>query len=75
MRTETERTELKRDLYLKDGFGLVLDSLNNEVINAEFNAIDNGNYERIARRQYLRPQEQELITQLRAGNKVKWGLC
>ena len=73
MKNETQRTEQKRGLYMSGEYGLFMDSLNNEVINGEFQAIDGDLYIGKVRKEYLSPKEQELIRELKTGNKIRVG--
>ena len=70
MKTELEKLEQKKGLYERGEYILVLDSLNEEVINPEFQVIDNNLYLTKVRREYLSPHEQDLLGELRAGNKI-----
>ena len=70
---ELRRIEKKRALYIQGNYELSLDSLNSEVINPEFIAIDRDLYVRRIRREYLTTREQGLLTELKAGQKIRMG--
>ena len=67
---ELKKLEVKQNLYNTDNYLLSNDSLNNEVINIDFNGIDKGlflsNSLRVSR-------EQSLVNSLRSGNKITLG--
>ena len=73
MKTQTQKTEQKRELYQQGNYWLSLDSLNEQVINPQFQAIDGDLYIRKVRREYLNPREQELLRELKTGNKIRVG--
>ena len=71
---ELDKLEKKRALYIQGNYMLSDDSLNNEVINPEFQAIDKGLYERTTKqRERENPAENKLIQQLQSGNKISLG--
>jgi len=75
MKSETQKTELKRALYLQGAFMLSDDSLNNEVINTEFQAIDTGLFDRIQQSQSQRTQQENKIIQaFKTGQKINLNL-
>ena len=39
-KTETEKVDIKREIYKSGAYGLSVDSLNSQIINPEFQAID-----------------------------------
>ena len=68
-----QKLEQKRNLEVAEGYLLSYDSLTGEVINPEFQAIEWGRvYERL-RAEQVTPQEQELLSQLRSGQRVRIG--
>ena len=67
---ELKKLEVKQNLYNTDNYLLSNDSLNNEVINIDFNGIDKG----LFLSGTLRPNyEDSLINSLRSGNKITLG--
>ena len=67
---ELKKLEVKQNLYNTDNYLLSNDSLNNEVINIDFNGIDKG----LFLSGTLRPsREQSLVNSLRSGNKITLG--
>ena len=70
---ETQKTEVKKKLYEK-GIFLDVDSLNDEVINIEFEAVDKGGFLRDFIMGTVRPKkinrETSLINKLMTGQKI-----
>ena len=78
MKNETEKTELKRALFIQGGFMLSDDSLNREVINPEFEVIDKDLNKIFRARPQPKPTAQEnkieeLTKELLNGKKISLG--
>lgn len=74
-RTETEKTEKKRALFLQGAFILSLDSLTGEILNPEFKAIDHDLFTEVySELQKIKEQEQaeteHLLNTLKVSGKV-----
>lgn len=72
---ELEKLELKKKLYIKGEYSLIVDSLNEEVICAEFQSVDNGLFYRLQGEiQQQISKSDELLEKFQNGNKINLGI-
>ena len=71
MRTEQEKTELKRALFIEGNFSLSEDSLTGEIINPEFEAIESDLFQEVIKGvTEERRKETALINELLNGKTI-----
>ncbi len=71
MRTEQEKTELKRALFIEGSFSLSEDSLTGEILNPEFEAIESDLFQEVIKGvAEERRKETALINELLNGKTI-----